>query len=316
MQPRAVIDVGTNSVKLLIAEKRGGELAVLTDRMEITRLGEGLSETGNISPEAFARSLRAIERMCGEARDAGAAGITVVGTEGLRRARNAALFAQSVAEVCGVPLEIIDGAEEAYLSYRAVESAARGTISKDNRLCLFDIGGGSTEVVVGDADGILWSRSLPVGALVLHDRRFGGDGGPVAESRLNGAFAEIRAVLENEPSLADWAGRGRLTRVGVGVGGTVTTMAAVMLGLDEYDSSRVRESVLGMDEVERQIALYASMPVARRREIAGLSAKRADIILPGACILRALMDFCAVRSIAVSDRGLRCGVMERALESP
>ena len=96
----------------------------------------------------------------------------------------------------------------------------------------------------------------------------------------------------------------------------MTTMGAVMLGLNEYDPSRLDGAVLERGEVDRQIALYASMGAARRRGIAGLSPEHADIVLPGACILRALMERCAVGSVAVSDRGLRYGVMERAFESP
>ncbi len=314
MRPKAVVDIGTNSIKLLVAGMRDGKLEVLMDEMAVTKLGEGLSETGEISRDAFARSLRVVERMCKEAVRVGVDSVSIVGTEGLRRARNADLFARRVQETCGYRLRVIGGGEEAELSYRAARGVVRGLVSNDERLCLFDIGGGSSEFVVGDEDGVLSSCSLPVGALVLHDRCFARADGPVGASMLEEAFSAILAVFEEKNPLAGLRDRKRL--VGVGVGGTVTTMGAVMLGLPDYDSSRVGGCRLNRNEVERQVALYASMGAAQRREIVGLPPERADIILAGACILRASMDFCGVESIVVSDRGLRYGVMERLFERP
>lgn len=314
MIPKAVVDVGTNSIKLLVAAMRGGKLEVLTDRVEITRLGEGLSETGAISRDAFARSLRAIQRMCGDARDAGADSVSIVGTEGLRRARNAGLFARQVQETCGERIRVISGAEEAELSYRAAKSVVQAPVSKDERLCLFDIGGGSSELVVGGRDGVISAYSLPVGALVLHGRCFAHIDGPVGASTLEEAFSAIRAVFEEQKPLAGL--RGPKNLIEVGVGGTVTTMSAVMLGLTDYDSSRVDGCTLSRGEADRQVALYASMSALQRREIAGLPRERADIILAGACILCASMDFCGVGSITVSNRGLRYGVMEQLFAQP
>ena len=312
MKPKAVVDVGTNSIKLLIAGMCDGELDVLTDRMEITRMGEGLSKAGKISPEAFERSLRTIEGMCGDARDAGAERVSIVGTEGLRRAGNADLFARRVQEVCGSRLHVISGTEEADLSYRAAKGVIRQPVSKDEKLCLFDIGGGSSELVVGDMARVLSRCSLPIGALVLHDRCFANNDVPVGKPLLDEAFVVVRTAFEKKMPFADLPDRNRL--VGIGVGGTVTTMGAVMLGLSDYDASRVDGCTLARDEVERQIALYASMSPVQRREIVGLPLERADIILAGACILRVSMDYCNVESIAVSDRGLRYGVMERLFE--
>jgi exopolyphosphatase/guanosine-5'-triphosphate,3'-diphosphate pyrophosphatase len=297
MPAKAVIEVGTNSIKLLIM--RRAEPA-LVDRNEIVRLGEGAAESGRLSGEAMKRAVRTIAAMAGEARAFGCDEILAVATQAVRAAANSVEFTAMVEKSCGLAIKIITGEEEADLSFLAVSSALPGVESRS--ICVFDVGGGSSEIVTG---GGAYRRSVPIGALSLHNELFDGRP-PISLELLEAAGERVRRELRREA----WR-----PSVGVaafaGVGGTITTLSAVALELDPYDPDRATGSVLDRPEIERQIGLYASTGVDERAKIKGLNPKRADIILAGACIVRELMSFTGAEKLIVLDRGLRYGVMER-----
>ena len=294
----AVIDVGTNSVKSHIGERRAdGSWVTIVDRAEVTRLGEGIAETGDIAPAAIARTAEAIAGMADEARRHHASALVAVGTMGLRSAGNSDGFIARVRERCGVTIEVIPGKEEGRLAYLAAKA---GIGPAEGRLVVFDTGGGSTQFTFGRGDEVDEQFSLNIGAARL-TAQFGLSG-PIARERLDEALAAISSEF------------GRLDGVPspdalVGIGGAVTSMTAVMLGLSPYDPDVVQGTVLSRAEVERQIELYHTRDVEARRQIVGLQPKRADVILAGACVVRTVMDKLGRDALTVSDRGLRHGVL-------
>jgi exopolyphosphatase / guanosine-5'-triphosphate,3'-diphosphate pyrophosphatase len=293
----AVIDVGTNSIKFRIAERTPDGWRTVTDRAEITRLGEGLTEGGDITPGAVTRTTDAIAGMVDEARECGVLAIAAVGTAGLRTARNARTVVHVIRERTGVEIEVITGDDESRLAYQAVladSDLATGT------LVVFDTGGGSSQFTFGDAAGVDERFSVPVGAV-----RFTEDFGlanAVSPGTLERAIAAIGAALHR----LDGSTRPDIV---VGMGGAVTNMAAVKHALAPYDPDVVRGTVLDRAELDRQIETYRTRDADARRTIVGLQPKRADVILAGACIVRTILDKLDVESLTVTDRGLRDGVL-------
>jgi len=294
----AVIDVGTNSVKFNISERRpDGSWQTLVDRAEITRLGEGLEKTGEISPDAMTRTVAAIAAMVSQARDAGVAAAAAVGTMGMRTAHNSQRFIDAVEQRCGVRIEIIPGQEEGRLAYLAVKA---GLGLAEGSLVIFDTGGGSTQFTFGHGSTVEEQFSLNVGA-VRFTEKYGLDG----------------AITQEQLKLAQDAIASEFTRIDgrlspdalVGMGGAITNIAAVKHGLAKYDPDVIQGSVIERSEVDRQIEMYRSKSLEERRAIVGLQPKRADVILAGACIVKTVMDKLGKDSLSVSDRGLRHGLL-------
>jgi exopolyphosphatase/guanosine-5'-triphosphate,3'-diphosphate pyrophosphatase len=294
----AVIDVGTNSVKLHVGERRaGGGWRTVVDRAEVTRLGEGLQDAGALQPEPLRRTADAIVEMVGESRREGAAEIAAVATAGMRLASNSAELIAAVRERCGVGIEVISGEEEARLAYLAATSEL--AVGQDS-LVVFDTGGGSTEFTFGRAARVEERFSLDVGA-AGYTERFGLDG-VVSDEDLAQALQAIAA------DLAQLDGRQRPAAL-VGMGGALTNLAAVRHGLASYDSEVVHGTVLDRAEVNRQIELYRTRAAEQRREIVGLQPARAEVILAGACIVRTVLEKLQSDELTVSDRGLRHGLL-------
>jgi exopolyphosphatase / guanosine-5'-triphosphate,3'-diphosphate pyrophosphatase len=294
----AVIDVGTNSVKFHIGERHDdGSWSTVVDRAEVTRLGEGIAETGDIAPAAIQRTVEAIAGMADETRRHDAAGLAAIGTMGMRSAANSDAFIAAVRERCGVTIEVIPGPEEGRLAYLAVKA---GLGLAAGSLVVFDTGGGSTQFTFGRGDAVDEQFSLDIGAVRLTAHY--GLGGAISRERLDQALTAIAGEfsrLDQAPS----------PDALVGMGGAVTNMTAVMLGLAEYDPEAVQGAVLSRAEVDRQIEFLRTRDVGARREIIGLQPKRADVILAGACVVRTVMDKLGRDALTVSDRGLRHGVL-------
>jgi exopolyphosphatase/guanosine-5'-triphosphate,3'-diphosphate pyrophosphatase len=294
----AVIDVGTNSVKFHVAERYpDGSMRKVVDRAEMTRLGEGLDERGEIGLEAIERTASAIAEMVSEAKQKGARAIAAVGTAGLRMARNSASVVATIRARTGVPIEVISGEEEGRLAYLAVKT---GLGVPEGSLVVFDTGGGSSQFTFGRGSRVDEQFSVPVGA-VRFTERFGLDS-VVSPGVLKDALAAIAEDL----SRID--GR-QAPDVLVAMGGAITNIAAVKHGLKTYDPDVVQGTVLDRAEIDRQIELYRSRDTTQRRAIVGLQPKRADVILAGACIVRTVMDKLRQEAVRVSDRGLRHGVL-------
>jgi exopolyphosphatase/guanosine-5'-triphosphate,3'-diphosphate pyrophosphatase len=294
----AVIDVGTNSVKFNISERRDeGTWRTVVDRAEITRLGEGLDKTGEISPDAMERTVSAIAAMAAEAKENSVAALAAVGTMGMRTARNSQQFIDAVEKRCGVKIEVIPGEEEGRLAYIAVKS---GIGLSQGSLAIFDTGGGSSQFTFGHGSAVDERFSVNVGAV-----RFTEDyslGGVVSPEKLQAALKAIAGDLtrlDGRPS----------PDALVGMGGANTNLAAVKHKMAKYDPDVIQGSVLERAEVERQIELYRTSSLDDRRKIVGLQPKRADVILAGACIVKTVMDKLRQDKMSISDRGLRHGLL-------
>jgi len=298
MKRFAVIDVGTNSVKFHIGElEDGGAWRTICDRAEVTRLGEGLEDTGRLGAEPIARTTEAIAAMVTEAEREGVEKIAAVGTAGMRIASNSAELVDAVRERTGVEIEVIPGEEEARLAYVA---ATTGLGLTSGNLVVFDTGGGSSQFTFGAPGRIEEQFSVNVGAARFTEQ-FGLDG-PVSPETVSSARAAIAADLSRL--------EGRPTPdMLVGMGGGLTNMAAVKHRLERYDPEVVQGTELDAPEIDRQIELYRTRTAAERREIPGLQPKRAEVMLAGACIVRTVLDELGRESLVVSDRGLRHGLI-------
>ena len=300
-QRYAVIDVGTNSVKFHVgARSADGTWRTLVDRAEVTRLGEGLQDSGRLEAEPMERTIGAIAGMVDEARQHDVAEIAAVGTAGMRTAANSADLVEAVRVRAGVDVEVITGDEEARLAYLATVA---GIGRAEGSRVVFDTGGGSSQFTIGRADQVEQRFSVDVGA-VRFTERYGLDG-VVSADVLSAALSAIATALvrldeQPEPDAL------------VAMGGAVTNLAAVKHGLLEYDASVVQGTVLDRTEIDRQIELYRGRSADERRTVVGLQPERAEVILAGACIVRTVLDKLGKDSLTVSDRGLRHGVlMER-----
>ena len=292
-----MIDVGTNSVKFHIGERAAdGSWRTVVDRAEVTRLGEGLDDSGRLEPEPIRRTADAIVGMVEEAQQNGVEGIAAVGTAGMRTASNSSELIDAVRERTGVEIEVIPGEEEARLAFLAVKAALGQTTGS---LVVFDTGGGSSQFTFGHDDRVDERFSVNVGA-VRFTEQYGLDGA-VGEDVVAQAQAGIAADLELD-------GRPSPDQL-VGMGGAVTNIAAVKHELAEYDPAVIQGTVLTAAEVDRQIELYRTRSAGERREIVGLQPNRAEVILAGACVVRTVMAKLGSDSLTVSDRGLRHGVL-------
>lgn len=299
----AAIDCGTNTVLLTIAETDGdGELRPqpLLERAEITRLGEGLASTGRLSRDGIARTVQVFTDYATLIERAGARRVLAVGTEALRRADNgeeAVRALDATLQPLGTKLEIITGQREAQLSYDAVRASFPAL---EGARTVVDIGGGSTEIVVGDTV-IEAAVSLPIGSVVLTEQHLPHD--PPSERERAALRSAIEEALRAAPPL-----RGTV----VGIAGTVTTYAAIALGLADYDATRVHGLRLGLAELERDVERLGAMRVDDRRRTPGLQPKRADVIYAGGVILSAILRRAEVDHCLVSDRGIRWGLLHEA----
>jgi exopolyphosphatase/guanosine-5'-triphosphate,3'-diphosphate pyrophosphatase len=294
----AVIDVGTNSVKFHIGElERDGTWKTVADRAEVTRLGEGLDETGRLGAEPIARTVEAIAGMADESHRASVEAVAAVGTAGMRIAPNASDLVDEVRRRFRIDIEVIPGEEEARLAYVAATSGLGVT---EGNLVVFDTGGGSSQFTFGAPRQIEEQFSVNVGAARFTEQ-FGLDAA-VSEETVAAARKAISADLSRL--------EGRETPdLIIGMGGGNTNMAAVKHGLERYDPDVVQGTQLDAAEIDRQIELYRTRSADERREIAGLQPKRAEVILAGACIVRTVLEDLGRDSLTVSDRGLRHGLL-------
>lgn len=330
----AAIDIGTNTVLLLIAELRNsaqarrvedstpGEsdpapesptecdgvwtLDPVLDRARITRLGEGVDRTRRLAPAAIERTLNSLEEYAVAIRAHSVGRIGVVGTSALRDAQGSDYFLEAAHAILGVRPEVIDGVEEAELTFHGALSGLK--IRGD--LWVFDVGGGSTEVISGrvlEAPSLVLARSLEIGSVRLFERWVHHDP-PTADDLANVA-REVDSVLEQMP-------RPKAGSRLLGVAGTVTTLAAIHQGISEYEGSRVHGLVLTREQVESISLRLSRLTLEQRCRVAGLESKRADVIPVGAEIVRRILAWSGASELLVSNRGVRWGLAERLASVP
>jgi exopolyphosphatase/guanosine-5'-triphosphate,3'-diphosphate pyrophosphatase len=299
MKTVAAIDVGTNSTNLLVIDEHGKELTrVITS----SRLGEGLHSTGELSVEAMTRTIEVITSYVATAQSLGATMIQIVGTAACRRARNTATFSDLLKEKTQLTLEVLSESDEAAMTF---SGALIGLPVIDTPTMVIDIGGGSTEYTVG-TEAIEIFASIPFGAVTSTESHISSDlPRPEDLTNLIGAVSdELEDITRDHPIVAT-------AMRTVGVAGTIVTIAAVELGLHEFDDSALHGMSLSRDAAEDVFRTVATEPLALRVQNPGLGPDRADIIVAGCCILVATMRRLHLSEITVSTRGLLDGVASR-----
>lgn len=297
----AAIDIGTNSTKMTVADvSDDGALTVVAEQSDVTRLGEGVDASKRLGDVPMSRTLDAIARFAEGARRQGAQTVLGAGTSALRDAANGPDFIAQAKARAGVDIQIITGDREAQLAYAAVRSDATLNIPPDAHLLVFDIGGGSTELILGDAAGVGRHKSLDIGAVRLTERFLHLDPPTAYEREQAAQYARAAfdtfLIPDTPPRVA-------------GIGGTAVNIAAVTQGQAKPDPDALHGAALTHADVAAALDLFAHLPLAERREIPGLEPKRADVIVAGALILDCLLTYFHADRFTLSARGLRYGLL-------
>lgn len=294
--PRAVIDIGSNSVLLLVGTRQpDGSLELVRDEATVTRVSEGAAARGTLLPAAIERTLAVLRCYREQAERDGATNIQAVATEGLRMAQNACEFLEPAARLLGCEVRLISGDEEARLSYRSVALEHPDV----DPLRVIDIGGGSTELVVGHGLAIEQAVSHRLGSVRLNEQL--ADGHPPSADALAAMHATALQIFATQP-LAPHP-------VLYGLAGTVTTAAAVVLGLDRYDRDRVDHTRLSRETVAALRSRLAALSLEQLRAIPLIGPGRADVVVSGVTILLAALEHCGAQTLIVRDRGLRYALL-------
>jgi exopolyphosphatase / guanosine-5'-triphosphate,3'-diphosphate pyrophosphatase len=301
------VDIGTNSVLLLVAAASEGGLVAVVERATITRLGEGVDQSRRLDPAAVERTLACLADYGRELRALGVERIAAVGTSAMRDAAGGEAFRQRARDALGVEPRVIAGDEEARLTFFGGLSGLG--VDPSRPVVLFDIGGGSTEFIRGSlGQGIARCLSVDVGSVRLTERiRPSDPPGPNDLERLESTITELLANAD-VPSFGQSTG-GELPLV-VGVAGTVTTLLAVSREIEPYDSAVVHGARLPVGELDAVVGRLASLPHTERSRLPGLSPKRADVIVAGGLLARALLRQLGASEVIVSDRGVRWGLAQ------
>ncbi len=302
MKRLGVIDIGTNSVKLLVAEANGSVPRVLRERVLITRLGAGLETRGGFDPRAMDRTMAAARRLAAEARRLGVDRVEAVGTAAFREAANRDLFCRRL-RGAGLVMSVLSGRREAELAFEAATSG----LTVDRRAAVVDVGGGSTEIAWEDGPR-LRRLSLPLGAVRLTERHLTAD--PIRSTDFKAMIASIRRPLRRA-----LAGSGSPPTGIVAVGGTAATLAAMQLGLRRYDAGRIHGLRLSRSQLYVLLVVLSMLSTRQRKALPGLEPKRADIIVAGTAVLAALLRTLRLSEVTVSARGLRYGILLERLEA-
>jgi exopolyphosphatase/guanosine-5'-triphosphate,3'-diphosphate pyrophosphatase len=297
----ASIDIGTNTILLLIAEVDEGKLKPLFEMETIVGLGKGLQKDGALSQEAMKRGFQTLAQYEERCQTMGVQKIFAVGTSALREAKNSRDFLKTIKEKLNFSIEIISGEEEAQLSFLAV---IRDLKELKKVTLVIDVGGGSTEFILGKGDRIIQWVSLPLGSLRFTDQFLLSD--PVQEEEWKKMEREILKLLVRIPHPQEAFSM-------VAVGGTATTLASVEQGLEEFIPEKIHHFVLKKEALRNQLHLYRSKTIDERRKIPGLPPARADVILAGGAILYVAMEELECPYVLISSHGVRYGILYKRL---
>ena len=286
---KAVIDMGTNSTRLAVAELEQDVLQMVYTEVAETRLGEGMGDERIIREVPLARNVEAVKRFVDKAKELQVESIRITATSAVRDAANKEEVQQAISDCVGIPMEILPGTEEARLSYLG----ASGDFVKLQRpLAVLDIGGGSTELVYADANGV-HGASVNLGAVRL-----------LEHPELRDQITETLQQLQHDTTLKDCAL--------IAVGGTNTCLMAMELGLTQYDGSKIHGQVMSRERVDWWCGRLQRMTQEEREQIPGMKRKRADIMPYGVQILQQAMELLGVSEVRVSDKGLVYGLLLEA----
>jgi exopolyphosphatase/guanosine-5'-triphosphate,3'-diphosphate pyrophosphatase len=304
---RAVIDIGTNSIKLLVGEVSDGLVKPIEERSDQTRLGAGFYDTHELQPTPVAQTASAVARFVAVARDLEAQAIRIIATSAARDAKNPEVLTEAVRRASGLRVEIISGEREAEWVFRGVTSDPR---LHSQPLFILDVGGGSTEFVLGDHGHHSFRHSFPLGSVRLLEKLRPGD--PPTLHDLAGCRQWLKDFFNREvgpkmESLLHAAARKQMALVGTG--GTTTILARIENKMSDYNRERIDGTRLSRQTIVEYMVHLWSLPLAQRKKIPGLPPNRADVILMGVAIYEAVMQHFDFPELYVSTRGLRFGAI-------
>ncbi len=311
---RAVIDIGTNSVKLLVADVAGRDVVPALEQSRQTRLGQGFYQTHRLQPGTVAQTAEAVAAFATTARGLGATSVRAIATSAGRDAQNPELLLGAVERAAGLRVEIISGEREADWAFQGVTTDPH--LARQS-LLLLDVGGGSTEFILGQGRHQQYRGSFPLGTVRLLEKRPRGDpptAGELADCRRwlreflrQEVSPELASRLHPTPAVAATAGRDAAADpVGlVGTGGTATILGRLALKMDSFERERIEATRLNLAEVQATVARLWSLSLASRKQVPGLPANRADVILFGVAIYEAVMEQFGFDELRLSTRGLR-----------
>jgi exopolyphosphatase/guanosine-5'-triphosphate,3'-diphosphate pyrophosphatase len=296
----AAIDIGTNSIRLLISEYEGSEFHILERRMEITRIGKNLNFSKNILKKSADTTSEVLQKYNLLMQEHGVERYRAVGTSAVRKAANSGWFITYIKNNTGIEIEKITGEEEAWLSFQGASSA----LKTGSRIMVIDIGGGSTEFIQGNRDMELdFNESIDIGSVSLSERFIKSDKPTHSELKdLQGYIKDrIRPVI-NKVEVKDGLAL-------VGVAGTITTIAAIDLKLEKYDSEKIHNHVLKGNRVNNIYHLLCGLTLKERRRVRGLQPERADIIIGGVAVLIEIMNLLEIELLTVSEQDILDGII-------
>jgi exopolyphosphatase / guanosine-5'-triphosphate,3'-diphosphate pyrophosphatase len=306
---RAVIDVGTNSVKLLVADVARHSVVPILEESEQTRLGKGFYETHRLQADAISDTAGAVAQFTGVARSKNAVSLRVIATSAARDAVNKQELLDAIKKASGLDVEIISGEQEADLVYQGVRSDPK---LEGQRLLILDVGGGSTEFIIGERDHPEFTHSFPLGSVRLLESVRPSDPPTPAElercrSYLRAFFAErIHPIVD--PPIAQSRNRTQL----IGTGGAATILARMEYKLDKYHRPEIEGAIITRDSIRRWMEKLWSLPLHERKSIIGLPKKRADVILTGMAIYETVLQEFGFIELRASTRGLRFAAVLQA----
>jgi exopolyphosphatase / guanosine-5'-triphosphate,3'-diphosphate pyrophosphatase len=300
----AVVDIGTNSTRLLVADVADGRVSEVERRSRVTRLGRGVDLSGQLSSEAVEAVCEVIADYVSLYQEAGAETVTAIATSAVRDASNGEAFVAELRERFALTARVLDGDEEARLTYLGATSEHPPAVPT----LVIDIGGGSTELIVGTGAEIAFHTSLQAGVVRHTERHIASDPPTVAEMEALAADVRgpIEAAVEEMPEVQ--------VAAGIAVAGTPTSLAAVELGLEPYDSKRVHGHVLSLATIQRLLSQLASAPLAERVQVPGMHPDRAPTIVAGVVILTETMRTFGLERIEASEHDILYGAALTASE--
>jgi exopolyphosphatase/guanosine-5'-triphosphate,3'-diphosphate pyrophosphatase len=294
----AAVDCGTNSVRLLVADVDGMTKADVHREMRVVRLGQGVDRTGELAPEALERTRLALDDYAVTCRALGVERTRMVATSATRDARNRSDFSEMVLAALGVAAEVVTGQEEAALSF---DGATRDLDPAEGPFLAMDVGGGSTELVLGTGS-VLAASSVDVGCVRLTERHFADD--PPTPAQVAAAEADIDAALD----LVRQDVPVSRTRTAIGLAGSVTTVAALALGLQGYDAGRIHLSRIAAVDIAAVSQRLLTMTRSERASLPVMHPGRVDVIAAGALVLAVLVDRLGLSEVLVSEADILDGI--------
>jgi exopolyphosphatase/guanosine-5'-triphosphate,3'-diphosphate pyrophosphatase len=298
----AALDCGTNSLRLLIADVDGGSLTDVVRRMEIVRLGQGVDETGRLADEALERTFRVLDDYADVIRASEVEAVRMVATSATRDAANRDTFVAGVVDRLGVEPEVISGDEEAALSFDGATRELVGAARFPAPYLVVDIGGGSTEFVLGDDDGLRAARSVDVGCVRLTERHLRDD--PPTAQQIAAATTDVETAID----LAGEAVPINEARTLVGLAGSVTTIVALALGLTDYDPEQIHHATIGAAVVADVTARLLAASHDERAALPVMHPGRVDVIGGGALVLDSIMRRCGFDAVVASEHDILDGI--------